>query len=100
MANVLYWDTDRTAGGPFDTQTGQRGTVCSAKGPSGSSCVSKYKSFHVSNTWGIPHERESTSDIADAQLFLINSVLHLGQVMQIFPFPRGTRTFCLQEGHV
>ena len=24
---------------------------------------------------------------------------YFGQVMQIFPFPFGTLTFCLQEGH-
>jgi hypothetical protein len=34
------------------------------------------------------------------QLFLINSVLHFGQVMQIFPLPFGTLTVCLHCGHL
>ena len=32
------------------------------------------------------------------QVFLTNLVLHLGQVISIFPLPLGTRTVCLQFG--
>lgn len=33
-----------------------------------------------------------------SQDFLMKLLLHFGQVMLIFPFPRGTRSFCLQLG--
>ena len=48
----------------------------------------------------IAYINEATQYASDMNVVLfINSVLHFGQVIQIFPFPFGTRTFCAQFGH-
>lgn len=64
------------------------------------SCPKAHKSFINANYVHTYIEDEFMPEkiAKEIDVFFSNRSPHLGQVMRIFPFPRGTRIFCRQRG--